>query len=152
MSFLTTFEKPFTWIEGEAKTAIDALVPATLKAEIGTFAHTFVANIVHDFGAEAKALALPVIEQVWSDLKTSAASLAALYMKGGISFEDLIGLGVKALKSESATVVVPALTQVSQQTISNWLPNLVTTSLAAAMAANPPSASASSPAKSAPAS
>lgn len=134
----------FSWIEGEAKNAIDAIVPADIRTEIGTFAHTFVANLIHDAGAEAKTLTAPLVSEVWTYLKTAAGSLATQYAAGGISFEDLIKAGVADLKTEAATVVAPGLKLIGQQTLTNWLPNLVTTALAATATANPSSAPASS--------
>ena len=147
MSLLGTLESPFKWIGGEAKTAIQALVPPELEAKIGLFAHTFTANLVHDVAAEASSLTDEIVGDVWAAIESAAKTLAPEVLSGKISFVQAIETGVADLKSAAAATMLPALKTASAQTISNWLPNLITTSLAAALA-NPTSQPVSSPAAS----
>lgn len=53
---LSFVEAPLTGIEGDVKSALAAIVPLALRTKIGLFAHTFAANLYHDFGPEAKTL------------------------------------------------------------------------------------------------
>lgn len=151
MNILGTIEAPFRWIGGEAKTVVANLVPPDLEAKVALFAHTFTANLIHDFGAEVSTLTHQMVADVWAAMEDAAKSLAPQVMSGKITFAAALSAGVSALKSEAATVMLPALKQTSEQTIKNWLPNLITTSLAAA-SANPTSQPASWQAVSSPAS
>lgn len=143
MSFLTTVESPFKWAEGKAEWAYAHIVPAALQAEIGVFAHTFTANLVHDAGDLAKTLTTEAVQSVWSVIKASASNLVPEVLSGKVGFGAAVSAGVSALKSDFASTIVPALKVTSEQTIQNWLPNLLTTALAAA-SSNPTSAVANS--------
>ena len=140
MSLLGDIEGLFS----KAKADISALVPASLKADLGAFAHTFVANVLHDAGAEAKSVGLPLIESVWNTIKTQGISLATEYLAGGSgTFEDVITKGVSMLKSDVATQLVPGLKVVGQDTLNTALRTAVSTALAVG-SGNPTSTAASS--------
>jgi hypothetical protein len=144
---LSFVEAPLSWFKAEAQTAIAALVPPALQTKIGLFATTFAANLYHDFGPAAQTLTQEMVTDVWDALETAATNLAPQVETGKISVTQAVAAGVTALKSEAASVMLPALKQTAQTTIQSWLPNLITTSLAAA-SANPTSQPASSPAAS----
>lgn len=146
-SFLSFIAAPFLYIHGALKDAISRVVPKSLEEKIGMFAHTFGANLYHDFGDLAHTLTSEVVDDVWTALETTAKNLAPAILAGKVSFADAVKLGVNDLKSQAATVMLPALEKTSEQTITNWLPNLITTSMAVA-SANPTSAPASSQAAS----
>jgi hypothetical protein len=149
MNILGDIEAPFHWIGGKAKAFIDEITPQELRGEIGLFAHTFASNLAHDFGVEANTLTHMIVGDVWSVLKTTATTMAPQILSGKVTFAQAVATGVGALKSEAASVMMPALKSVAEQTITNWLPNLITTSLAVA-SANPTSPPVSLPVASQP--
>jgi len=147
MGLLSFVEEPLQFLGGGIKSVVAELVPPALEQKVALFAHTFAANLVHDFGPEAKTLTKEMVADVWDALETAAKNLAPQVLAGKVTVAQAVTAGVSALKSEAATVMLPALKQTSQATIQDWLPNLITTSLAAA-SANPTSQPASSPAAS----
>lgn len=130
---------PFKWFGSEAKSILAQLVPPEMEAELGAFAHTLVANVMHDAGAEAKALTQPILAKFWSDVKTAAISLAAQYFGGKVNFSQLIADAVKELMGE-ATILAPELKVIGVETLTTALRAATQTALAAA-AGNPPQAS-----------
>jgi hypothetical protein len=131
---------PFKWFGTEAKAVLAELVPPDMQTELGAFAHTLVANVLHDAGAEAKTLTQPLLAKLWSDIKTAGISLAAQYASGA-SFTALIATGVRELKGE-ATILAPELKVIGEETLTTMLRTATQTALAAA-ATNPSPASAS---------
>lgn len=134
----------FSWFENTTETIFSKIVPQSLQNKIGLFAHTFAANLVHDFGDLAHTLTSEIVSEVWTTIEKTASTLAPQVLSGKVSFLDAIKAGVDALKSDAAGIMLPALTNTSEATISSWLGPLITTSLAAA-SQNPTSAPGNSP-------
>ena len=135
INILSILEEPIAFVEGAAV----SLIPANLKAEIGAFSSTFVYNLKHDFGSLAHTLTTEIVNDVWTCLKQTAANIAPQVLAGKLSVGAAVKAGLEALKSDAASVMLPALKNTSEATIATWLTPLVTSSLAAAAAANPTS-------------
>lgn len=133
MNLLQIIEEPVVFVEGAAK----SLIPPNLKSEIGVFSSTFVYNLKHDFASLAHTLTTEIVNDLWTCLKQTAANIAPQVLSGKLSVGAAVSAGIKALKSEAASVMLPALTHTSEATIATWLTPLVTSSLAAAAASNP---------------
>jgi hypothetical protein len=144
---------PFAWIDHTAKSAVAHLVPASMRAELGDFAHALVANIAYDakaLGVELEHIAASDIETIWETVKQVAVSMGPKLL--GEAFAGNVGKAVSQLGSAEVKAVLPQLTLVGQTTLSTMMHTAASMVVSGVLTANPTSAPASSQAASSPAS
>jgi hypothetical protein len=133
MSLLSDLLAPFT----KVKDLVEEFVPESLLQSYGKYAHTIVANLLHDAEAAAKAgvaVAAPMskalVSSMLSAVEQEAASLAPEILAGKVNFAQAVTTAVTNLKSEAATSLVPALKNIGETTLHTVVQTAVSTAIA----------------------
>ena len=133
MSLLSDLLAPFE----KVKDAVAALVPSSLMEQYGSYAHTIVANLVHDAEVAVKAgvgVAIPMsqtlVASVLTAVETEAKNAAPSILSGKVKFSDALAAAVTNLKSEAVTSLVPALKNVGETTLHTVLSTAMSTAVA----------------------
>ncbi len=144
---------PFSWIDHTAKSVFAHLVPASMRAELGDFAHSLVANIAHDartLGVELEHIAAADIETIWETVKQVAVGMGPQLLSE--AFSGNVSKAVSQLGSAEVKAVLPQLRLVGQTTLSTMMTTAASMVVSGVLTANPTSPPASSQAASSPAS
>lgn len=139
----------FSWIDHTAKAALASLVPASMRAELGDFAHALVANIAYDakqLGIELEQIAVDDVETIWNTVKQVAVQMGPQLLSE--AFAGNVGKAVAQLGSAEVKAVLPQLRLVGQTTLQTMMTSAASMVVSGVLASNPTSASVSSQAAS----
>jgi hypothetical protein len=142
MSFLSS-------LFGEAKTAVEEMIPANLQAALGpNFAKALVANFAHDAKAAAaagvaaaKSMSAPLIATVWTTIEQEAGSLASEVLSGKVPFDTALASALTNLKSEAVATIVPGLAAIGKTSLETAARSALSMAVSS-LAGNPTSTSA----------
>ena len=137
----------FSDIDHYAKATFADLVPASMRAELGDFAHAIVSNIVYDarkLGYELEKLGVEDIEIIWGTVKRVAVQIGPTVLAD--AFSGNIAKAVSQLGSAEVQAVLPQLRMVGRTTLQTMMNAAASMVVSGVLKGNPTLAQASSPA------
>jgi len=113
-----------SWIRSEVTGAYDKLEPADMRAELGTLAHGFAANVVYDakkFGISMEQVTAGAMSELWTAVKSATATALSDPKFVNDTMQGKLSSAIAVLTSDAAQSLAPSLKLVGQDTVTNMV-------------------------------